>query len=59
MFMGICLFTAFLRSHHNISIRLRSGLYLDNYNTLTLLIQAFCCRLGIIVMLHDPDWAKL
>jgi len=51
-----------LRSHKNISIRMRSWLRRGHCNTL-ILFQHFCCRctagLGIIIMLHDPISVKL
>lgn len=59
-FFGIDLCIVFLRSCHT-ATGLRSGLYLDYSNSLTLLFfQPFCCRfaalLGVIVLLHDPVW---
>lgn len=63
-----CLRTFFcsdlLRSYHNISMRLQSGLWLCHCSTVILcLFRPFCfgfaAVLGITVLLHDYTWAKL
>ena len=63
---GIRLCTALLRSHHSISIRLRSGLWLDHFNTLILFFfrhsgvdlliflgSLSCCMTQPLAVRHD------
>jgi len=50
--------------HTHISTAERSGVSLDQCNAfIFFFFQTFCCRFaavfGIIVLLHDPVWAKL